>query len=55
MLCKRNPSVAQTSSLSEAPTGPRPIRLAERTISVPALFFEPRPDELHDVFQGGKA
>lgn len=53
VLCRRNTPVAEIRLLPERPVARRPIGLAGGTLTVPASFFEPLPEEILRGFDGG--
>ena len=53
LLCRRNEPVAEIRALPAARNKPRPIGLARGQFTVPDSFFEPLPDNLIELFEGG--
>jgi antitoxin (DNA-binding transcriptional repressor) of toxin-antitoxin stability system len=52
-LCKRNIPIAEIRPLPKIKTGKRPIGLGKGDFTVTQAFFDPLPDELLDLFNGG--
>jgi len=52
-ICRRNKPVALLSPLAPVRLEPRPIGLAKGVGEVLPCFFDPLPDELLDLFEGG--
>lgn len=56
ILCRRNVPVAELRPLPRRRSEPRPIGLAREeyaSFEIGEAFFEPLPDELVDLFEGG--
>lgn len=53
ILCRRNRPVAQILPIAEAPTEPRPIGLGKGLAEIPDSFFDPLPDDIAALFEGG--
>jgi prevent-host-death family protein len=53
VICKRNQPVAELKPIA-APIAntPRPFGLAKGTLTVPASFFDPLPDDMLNAFYG---
>lgn len=49
VICRRNHPVAELVAIAAARTKSRPIGLAT-SLTVPAAFFEPLPDDVVDTF-----
>ena len=54
ILCRRNVPIAEIRQLPKPPAEPRPIG-TDPDFVVPDSFFEPLPEDLLDVFDGGGA
>ena len=52
-LCKRNVPIAEIHPIKKVITGKRPIGLGKGEFTVTEKFFEPLPDDLLDLFNGG--
>jgi prevent-host-death family protein len=52
LICKRNQPVAELRAVAQQRTEPRPIGGA-RGVEVLPSFFEPLPDDLVEMFEGG--
>jgi prevent-host-death family protein len=50
VICKRNRPVAELTKVGAARTAPRPVGGATGQFSVPAIFFDPLPDEILESF-----
>jgi antitoxin (DNA-binding transcriptional repressor) of toxin-antitoxin stability system len=53
VICKRNRPIAELRAVATPRTEPRPVGGGKGTLTVPAAFFEPLPDDLLDAFAGG--
>ena len=53
VICNRNVPVAELRAIPQVAQKPRPVGLAKGKFRVPRHFFEPLPDEILAVFQGG--
>ena len=53
LLCRRNVQFAEIRTVPNRPAQARPVGV-DRGMVIPASFFEPLPDDLLDVFEGGK-
>ena len=54
LLCKRNVPIAKILRLPKPRSGKRPIGLGKGEFTVTEKFFEPLPDDLLDLFKGGR-
>ena len=52
IICRRNVPIAEIRGLPRPLSEPRPVG-TDPGMEVPASFFEPLPDELLDLFEGG--
>ncbi len=52
-LCKRNVPIAEIRPLPKTKVGKRPIGLGKGDFTVTEKFFEPLPEDLLDLFNGG--
>jgi prevent-host-death family protein len=50
VICRRNRAVAELRPIAAQRTTPRPLGGAAGRLTVPAIFFEPLPDEVLDAF-----
>jgi len=55
IFCERNAPIAEICPIKPESRQLRPIGLDKGRFTVPASFFEPRPDWLLDAFEGKKS
>lgn len=54
VLCRRNVPIAEIRPIAQKPAKPRPIGLAKGKGYVGKKFFEPLPEDLLRLFEGGE-
>lgn len=54
ILCRRNRPVAEILPLPHPEDEPRPIGLGKGLAEIPESFFDPLPEEILDLFEGGR-
>lgn len=52
LLCKRNLPIAEIRPLPSPPKEQRPFGLAKGTLSIPAGFWDPLPEDELNLFEG---
>ena len=54
ILWSHDRPVAEIRPIEEQPTEPRPVGLGKGLAEIPDSFFDPLPEELHDLFGGSE-
>jgi prevent-host-death family protein len=55
LICNHNRPVAEVTAVPTVSSTPRPMGLAKGTFTVPAIFFDPLPEDLLRGFEGVRA